>query len=371
MSTENMRLQPESGEAKRNKRLSNINLAIKRFVIAGLVLEAAIGGSMLAIKNADSLKVGTEISRDVDESKKPVQEIETKKTIDLNTDRQKAEKEFDDDFQFEYEQLAHLKEREAKLLDIFGDIAPMEAHHFMQDLGRLRLNAVKLSREDRSRWKIFFEEKFFPRVVEEDSHPQLEAIETGEGRINLEMLRSILATFPRNWVNGQISAISQTDKVEVIEKDGVRWTKDADFRFTNEKITLYKNIKTHPLGLFAHVLAHESAHANDWKGNNRASYEDKLNLLFKLIGRLDSDERFKSEYAESKLKDSENTKLNRYLYAQEYWADICAQYFQDPTQLSMDDFEIVDAWVKKSDPNFNPTTSNEQRTQILGEIAKK
>ncbi len=373
MSIENMAPVPESGETRRAKKLSKINSAIKKFIVAGLVLEAGFGG-YVATRGAENIKARNEVHQSIEEGKKVINETEGQKVPDsVSPDRQKSEEDFDKDFQFEYEQLAHFQEKEKELETLFAYGAPDRADVFKRNLDVSRSRADHLPEKDRAKLKIDFETEFFPRVVEEEFHPQIDSpIETGDGVISPDILRKVIATFPRNWVNGEIKEIAQANSNEnpITERGGLVWTTDA--AIIQDKVTLFQNIKNHSKDYFVEILGHESGHANDWKSNKRASYEDKLDLLLKVSRRIDSQDKFHSTYAESQLKSNQkDSRINKYLYSQEYWAEICSQYFKDPTQLSIDDFELVDGWVKKADPKYNPTVMTEQRMQILNQIAKK
>ena len=54
----------------------------------------------------------------------------------------------------------------------------------------------------------------------------------------------------------------------------------------------------------------------------------------------------------------------------EYWAEISAVYDLEPTALDIKDFGIVDAVVRKNDPDFKPGSVKEKRIEIIKKSIK-
>ena len=199
----------------------------------------------------------------------------------------------------------------------------------------------------------------------------LSDIETGDGNVDVQLLESLMARFPSNWIHGEIDAITQRlESGNVFELDGVEWTTVANFQRRDTKINLFAHTSEAGTDDLIDNLAHEAGHANDWFSDSTTSYEEKLELLANVAERIGDSDRFQSAYAESKTQETKDQKFNRYLYAQEYWADICAQYFKDPTRLPMEDFELVDGWVRKGDPDYDPLAFSEKRIEMLNVISQ-
>ena len=58
--------------------------------------------------------------------------------------------------------------------------------------------------------------------------------------------------------------------------------------------------------------------------------------------------------------------------AREYWAQICAEYFESPKMFLENhpkDFQLVDTYVKKKDPSFDVFSKNRGAfNQTTGEL---
>jgi hypothetical protein len=74
-----------------------------------------------------------------------------------------------------------------------------------------------------------------------------------------------------------------------------------------------------------------------------------------------------SEYVESIGQDGSITDQREITYrkAIEYWAEISSQYFQNPHLLHAKDFDLVDAHVRSTDPDFDPARAFETRQDII------
>lgn len=348
----------ESSEAKRKKKLSKIRMAIMRFMAAGLILSAYPVGKEIA--EHDQRKA---------EIEEPAGEIRSE--YGFSGSEVMFAEEFDKVFSFEYQELERWQQKEEGLEEVFGFASPSYAQDF-----RVRLDAAKSSMDgtqgiSTAKLKISFEEIFYPKKIGEDRKVNLSAIETGDGNVDVDHLESLIAGFPRNWIHGEIEAIIQSSKEGgIYEIDGIEWTTVANFQRRDTKINLFARTLKDSADHVVDILAHEAGHANDWFSDSTTSYEEKLELLANVAKRIEDPDRFQFVYAESKTKKTRDQKFNRYLHAQEYWADICAQYFKDPTRLPMEDFELVDGWVRKGDPDYDPLVFSEKRVETLNVISQ-
>ncbi|MBI2057823.1 MAG: hypothetical protein HYT63_02475 [Candidatus Yanofskybacteria bacterium] len=200
---------------------------------------------------------------------------------------------------------------------------------------------------------------------------------TGEnGEISPQALGEVLETFPQSWVR-EISSIKQvegTSSMEWLTKKLHRLEGEStivahcDIRRGKGKseITFFGITKKIPLEFIIQGLAHEISHANDWNSDHFANQTEKVELLLKIGKRLQSGDRFKSEYVEAIGGFSQGQKnINQ---AIEYWAEICRQYFTDPTQLPAEDFVLVDSQVRKTDPTYNALVSSNKRAEIIKNV---
>src|SRR3989344_7480930 len=106
---------------------------------------------------------------------------------------------------------------------------------------------------------------------------------------------------------------------------------------------------------FFSATSHEMGHANDWLARTDLSDEYRINLLYNVVKRVESPDRFKSAYVESiNNKDSGKQLMHK---ATEYFAEIVAEYLNNPkeakTKLAPADLTLVEQHLKVSATNFN------------------
>lgn len=123
-------------------------------------------------------------------------------------------------------------------------------------------------------------------------------------------------------------------------------------------------------GLLLHevtgTIVHELAHANDWRTDNEMSEDERMDLLIRVGHRVEHPGRYRSAYVES-IADSDPN-AQRYSKAIEYWAEIVERYFQAPELLPLSDYLIVDQFIKKIDPSFDPNTFLEKNIKLYRSI---
>lgn len=200
-----------------------------------------------------------------------------------------------------------------------------------------------------------------------------EAIQGNNGSITAEKLSSILKMYPRGWVDGEVDSITYSDteyvRLGVQERglDSAEWsalaTAERGLMKEGSAIRFYPIAKIKTLRSLDNALAHELGHVNDWERDGDIAIEDRLNMLIAVNGRVFAHDRLNSYYVE--LIKNEDKQLERYLKCTEYWAEICAAYFTTPWGMPFDDFELVDRFVKKSDPDFDESAGSRKRLSVL------
>ena len=119
-------------------------------------------------------------------------------------------------------------------------------------------------------------------------------------------------------------------------------------------------------------------HAHDWRN---ITSDAEFKRFAKALGiRILSPDRFQSPYVESISVDNwerltsssveeivASPELEKVFFLRqgEYWAEICAQYFDDPSELSYPDWKIVNERVHKLDPKFEPRRAKEVREALI------
>lgn len=178
--------------------------------------------------------------------------------------------------------------------------------------------------------------------------------------VDAETIKKIMKeTFPKGWTFGSIKNINWENEIEAdetLKEYGLEGASAAGSASSSELsiITLGPS--------FLDVLSHEIGHYNDW-GSKNLNIIESADLALRIGERLKSEGRYKSSYVE-KINNPDKQKEN-YYKADEYWAEICQQFFTDPTQLPDEDFAIIYNVISKTDPNFSISKANELRNQIM------
>lgn len=175
----------------------------------------------------------------------------------------------------------------------------------------------------------------------------------------------IVQTYPKNWVESRVSNIIQSRSqhgtcqstdgtssfVWAVCSDNSAGLSDIIFYDVSYRACMNDNIQ--------HCFSHELGHANDWRNNNSLSFEERIDLLYSICERLNSDDRFHSEYVETRFTFDRK--------AIEYWAEICASYFNNQlfVQLNTKDVEIIEQIIIKDDPEFDAMASYIKRLMFL------
>jgi len=113
------------------------------------------------------------------------------------------------------------------------------------------------------------------------------------------------------------------------------------------------------------LLPHELAHLNDWDTNKLLTLEERLELLNKVLERLNSEDRYRSPYVESITSD--NRQYEKYTKAQEYYAEIMEVYFSSsgPIALPEADRLIIESVMDKLNPQYDSQAMVGARLEIL------
>lgn len=203
-------------------------------------------------------------------------------------------------------------------------------------------------------------------------HPEYYEGGKVEQRIDSATVDRILAeTYPKGWVRGEVASVEQLpDRVLFGERYGLGKDAEAFATCYREGLSDQSKIVFHGIserGYSANeifeVLAHELAHANDWESDNEMNQGEKMNLLLQVGDRLDDEDRYYSSYVES--IENKDEQAGRYLKASEYWAEICAAYLFDQSNMSYQDYKLVENHLKKQDPNFKAGQAVYDRFMIL------
>jgi hypothetical protein len=199
--------------------------------------------------------------------------------------------------------------------------------------------------------------------------------EGNDGMFTPEMVRQILTqTYPKNWVNGQVSYFSQERDPRFIDSPIL----GTPLGFGPEYgIGLNTSVRKWPLQYVVHAISHELSHMNDFRTDHQLTIEESLDLALGITQRLVSKDANKEALAQGGsgsvgATDSEQQDFN-YTALKEYWAEICAQYFDNRDKLNVQDVILVESIIKKNDPMFDYNAAKERREHLikLGKKLKK
>ena len=323
---------PEATVAKRRSFTGKLERALRKGVL-GMLLIGGVSGSMMA-----GLELGGRV--------KYAKELQT---------------------------LDRLMEKEKKIAELFGgENIPTAATHYS--------HLLEFRQETKGMAALSGPEELsahvaWPRGEREKEH-EWQTITSDlvgqEGGIQPRVVNRILdETYTKGWVNNEVEIIQQKEQKGGTEalrsrgiEDGSALAECISWEQSKARITFFSPAKKHSLQyLTSNTLAHELAHANSWSADNEMTPEEKADLLLAVAERIFSEDRFKSSYVES-ISNPDKQQEN-YLKATEYWAEICGQYFSDPSKLNVKDFSITESFIRKTDQKFDVKKANSERRHLV------
>ncbi len=191
--------------------------------------------------------------------------------------------------------------------------------------------------------------------------------------------------YPKNWINGEIESVLYSNNLVGMEHYGKKFkgVKSGDYtpklgsfisvNASEEEVTHLSKLDLAE-GL-DFKFGHEVGHNNDWETNKDLDIVERMQLLKEVLDRMESKKPFLSAQAElfneqdyyQKIENSDRNKM-KYLQAKEYWAEICEHYFGMPEWMQEQypkDYLLVEKYVKKTDPSYNPIEVKSKRSRIL------
>ncbi len=170
----------------------------------------------------------------------------------------------------------------------------------------------------------------------------------------------ILQAFPKRW-NAQLVEFSQKPETTDMSKEyGIDSTAEMTTRTTREKekdaiVTIKSNLipVVHDSKALTGTLSHEICHVNGWEDAQTVGLEERFTLVKNLLGRISASNRFYSSYVEDiQVVDGDEPKYYFHKIS-EYWAEICSQWFEDESELPLEDYVIVSDWISLFDSGYN------------------
>ena len=207
-----------------------------------------------------------------------------------------------------------------------------------------------------------------------DESPEISVSNLEKAGIKSEVLAEMVkAVYPSSWLR-------HIEKIEFVENTSAIDTRAYGknfqgplacgrvFRPLSRKsaIEFYNGCESRSIPYY---LNHELAHTIDWDKNQVLSVKDRMLFLKKVLERIGADDRFLSGYVEK--IDVPDEKLKNNTHATEYWAEIMEEYLnrppyyfnggRDPGRLALKDVELIEDFLKKTDPQFDAKRANHRR----------
>ncbi len=222
----------------------------------------------------------------------------------------------------------------------------------------------------------------FEMHLEEKSRDAKELVIQGVDRIGIETsaLKALWSegdSYPRGWIDEDIDQIDIVDPSDIErpvfgEKrqqfSGLADNKNMMQLAIMDGVSRKKQAET-----LDWIFSHESGHLNDWAKDHGAKFHERVDLLARAHQRMNAPDRFAEATgsAYGNMEQIKNQEQRQFYLATEYWGTICEYYFTFPEILkdkSPDDFALVDGWVKRQDPNFDPFVAATNRANIIDKI---
>ncbi|MCX7589553.1 MAG: hypothetical protein N2Z85_01270 [Patescibacteria group bacterium] len=186
-------------------------------------------------------------------------------------------------------------------------------------------------------------------------------------------------SYPKNWISKNIKKINYINQnKDILDKENNKLIAAASSSINNidfYKLKHYENLSKkdllYNLDMF---FSHEIGHHNDWHNSPNINLLERLEIFSKILNRLNGESKLisfdnafnlsKKEYYELKGNDI-NTQTG------EYFAEVCRNYFNFPgwlKQVFPEDFDLIDKYIKKTDPDFDPFKAVNQRLKIIDQV---
>jgi hypothetical protein len=178
---------------------------------------------------------------------------------------------------------------------------------------------------------------------------------------SIKDLDQIFCLFPENWIldlqvffeeaNKPLSNTSAPNRLvwgeEVFENEGKKFI----IRIYPDALTKYRDSE-----ILDKTIAHEIAHANDWRNNKELNTWEKVEFFKSVAARYNAKDRYHEDWADKylsgiKFDSEEETAYNQIM---EYWAIIVSVYIsQNSKDLPAADQAIVKSILERTSPGFD------------------
>lgn len=199
-----------------------------------------------------------------------------------------------------------------------------------------------------------------------------------EIKLEPETVKEFLKTLPESWCK-EVALITYLDRPaeEVVneftgEKDELVAHHQSKGKEALSEIYFFPGAKKKkPEAELLPFLIYECAHVNNWRNRVDLSPGQRISLLYEVIRRVESPDRFKYEMIEKISRKSKEEELTK--KAVEYWAAICFYSImrikptkeQSNTLPPTADIKLVYDYLKMTDPDFDILNMARKRLEVI------
>jgi len=190
-------------------------------------------------------------------------------------------------------------------------------------------------------------------------------------------------TYPKGWIQNEADTVQMVELGEIEKlrqgKDNLEYAGTAQ---ENDQTSLGKIRLSVPelengkdlLPTVDWTFSHEITHLNGGFKKMNLPFNERADLLVNVMKRVRSGNDFKGIGWDYINRKKTNPEQLAFYQAEEYFAHIGEYYFSFPDILkeeSPEDFALIDEYVKKQDPNFDPFKAKKLRNQIYNKYQSK
>lgn len=192
--------------------------------------------------------------------------------------------------------------------------------------------------------------------------------------------------YPKGWLEEEISKVEYLDKetrkeklpyyqgetsaLHIPSKTGkseIKFLKSAfDPKTKKEWKDFIETLDWH--------LGHETGHANDWGNEAELDFKNRVEFLHEVTQNCFREGAFRDVLGYLDSIKHADPRAERYFKTKEYWAVCCENYFTFTEYFKENypqEFEMVDKYVKKEDPTYDPFEKHEQRSELIEKIIEE
>lgn len=172
-------------------------------------------------------------------------------------------------------------------------------------------------------------------------------------------------TFPKHWLDNVESIRFEPGVIESLPPQyGIKGTKAGEVQYgaNGDRMRLFKGMDRE----MVRIYTHEIGHSNGWNNPNIPLHE-RVELLRRVTELyFGGQSSFTTDYVEA--INNPDPQEESYIKIGEFWAEACQSYFSSPELLKKNHpeiYEVVDWWVKKTDPSFDAAKASSTRSDVL------